>query len=296
MVRMSRLARAVLALAWAGAACAIDAQSAPSPSPDRVREFIATARAAARRYEAQEAALADGYRAVGPDSPAMGQHWVHVMRLFDGGVDAARTQILTYIQVDGRPVLTGVAYATPARGEADLPEQPVGRAAWHVHDGALDEEAFLPVHHAAGAPGVGVAVLHLWISIENPDGAWAAENWALPFARLGLAMGYMPTARSASALSLATIGERFITHSLLALARADSAALRAMPPIVARHAADVRAWVAERGTAPVSAAEMQWLERTWGALWRDLESCVSPETWMRLAPARGAPAEDAHRH
>jgi hypothetical protein len=149
--------------------------------------FLAAARTGSERYRHLDSAIADGFRLVGGDFPGMGEHWVHAGRLMAGIVDAARPAILSYARIDDRPALVGVAYAVPLGAGDPLPPAP--RDAWHAHSGSVDEASFLPRHagHDAGEPGARIAVLHAWVWLDNPDGPFATDNRALPFARAGLA-------------------------------------------------------------------------------------------------------------
>lgn len=146
--------------------------------------FVAAARAGSARYRHLDSAIADGFRLVGGDFPGMGEHWVHPGRLMAGVVDASRPAIVSYARIDGRPALIGVAYAIPLGAGDPLPPAP--RDAWHAHSGSVDEASFLPRHsgHSAGNPRI--AVLHAWVWLDNPDGPFATDNRALPFARAGL--------------------------------------------------------------------------------------------------------------
>ena len=276
-------------MALASALGAGASMAAAQPTSDAA-VFMAMAREATARFQQQSVAVAAGYRPVGPDSPGMGQHYVQPELVFAARLDAARPAILTYIQVQGRPVLAGVAYALPARGSNDLPEWPVGRAAWHFHGGTVDEEAFLPTHAHAdpqASRDMSMAVLHLWLGVPNPESAWAADNWALPFARVGIATARAPSVPAANALSLVTVGEAFHVRAMRLRIRPDSASERALAPIVARSAGAVRAWLDARGTATVSAAELDWLAGRWAELWHEVHGAVSAVAWQRLAPLRG---------
>src|SRR5215207_5997704 len=78
-----------------------------------VAAFVDCARTGTERYRDHASAIADGYRPVGSDFPAMGQHWIRITSLFDGRFDAAKPEVLNYVTVNGRPQLLGVGYAVP---------------------------------------------------------------------------------------------------------------------------------------------------------------------------------------
>lgn len=152
-----------------------------------IEEFQEAAREATARFRDDAAALAEGYRPIGEDSPAMGRHWLNPALLFSADVSVERPAILTYIDVDGRRTLTGVAYAAPTSElDAATAAVPAPAAAWHVHGGALTRESHLPDHgsrHAVQGANR-VAVLHAWVWSENPAGLFEPDNWRLPWERL----------------------------------------------------------------------------------------------------------------
>ena len=149
---------------------------------DRAR-FLEAARSATAKYRDVSRALADGYRPVGPDTPAMGQHWVNLALLIEGTVDAATPAILEYAGGDSIPVLIGVAYATLLDGDEAPPDAPVPGSWWHAHRGTLDAEGLGGSHSGMDMGGGDrVAVLHAWIWLPNPAGDYEAENWLLPLA------------------------------------------------------------------------------------------------------------------
>lgn len=171
--------------------------------------FAACALFATRKYRDQAEAILDGFRPIGDDFPAMGEHWIHVGRVFDGRLDPARPEILSYARLDGEPVLLGVAYALPLLAGESPPSWPVAPEAWHDHYGSLDEETFQPRSHMdPSADGPRIAMLHAWIWAENPDGLFAADNWAIPYLKLGLEPDPV-SADAARALSLLSGGDAF---------------------------------------------------------------------------------------
>lgn len=240
-------------------------------------EFVAAARRGTESYQDRSAAIAAGYRPMGPESPAMGQHWVHPGLLIQGVVDPARPQILSYATVAGRPVLVGVAYAVPAG--APLPDGPAPREAWHVHDGTLVEEAVQPDHDAHRAVGTGpamggVAVLHAWICVANPAGLFASDNWALPFVRLGLEPPARVPEAAARALALAAGGVPFYVEQLGSTTDLPVDAARTIERILAARADTVGRWLASRPTRPLDPAEIGWLTTLWTAAWSEARAAA----------------------
>ncbi|MFL5581524.1 MAG: hypothetical protein ACJ8AO_14235, partial [Gemmatimonadaceae bacterium] len=182
------------------------AMHAASAARAELHSLAATAARLTARYADRRVAVVDGYRRIGSDFPGMGEHWLHPVALLAGGVDPARPTMLTYATIDGRPRLIGLGFVVTTSGDA-APDVPGWPFAWHEHSGLLADESGA----GRGPPdGRGSAthvwVLHAWTALENPDGRYAPDNWALPFARLGLDAPAGIDADAARALSLATGG------------------------------------------------------------------------------------------
>lgn len=172
MARRSRFSTSAVALLLAATGAAAQDTSA----------FLAAARRGAAPFGELGAAIAAGYRPVGPETPTMGRHWVHPGLLLAARVDPERPAILSYATIAGRPTLVGVAYALPSG--ALVPQGPAPRDAWHVHDGTVMDEAVKLDHSAHAAPDTvdaGLAVLHAWLFVPNPAGMFAPDNRNLPF-------------------------------------------------------------------------------------------------------------------
>lgn len=232
--------------------------------------FLERARAATEKYRDQRAAIADGYRAIGPEAPAMGQHWLHPGLLVAARFDIEHPPILEYVTVQGRPVLAGVGYALPLEPGELPPDSPAGRAAWHSHAGGVEEESVRLSHDETHAEhdAERVAVLHAWVRVENPAGPFAPLNWALPFVRAGLEPTAAPRAEAcAKALSLDDAGAAFWERGLARALDADSDDIRAMHRILTAYADTVVAWRARRPASPrLSGAEAAWLDALWARL------------------------------
>ncbi len=261
-------------------------------APRTAREFLDAARAATARYRDPQAALADGYRAIGPDFPSMGEHWIHPGLLVGGQLDVAHPQILEYATIAGRRQLVGVAYGALVRDSTVPAAFPVERAAWHFHGGTVDEESFLRSHIGAGHDhwlGPRLAVLHAWVWLENPSGAFATDNWALPYARLGLEPPRAAPVTAARALSLAGGGDVYWAALLRALGQPDSAETARLRRVLASYRGVVAAWLAGRPeSAQVAAPETARLEQVWRDLCAAIDSAVSAPVAGRLRSIRDA--------
>ena len=189
------------ALALAAVLASRTAVAQPLPGADGLVTAVREGSAAFRDLRA--AALA-GYRRVGPDFPGMGEHWVHVARLMETGAAPETPPILSYATIGGTPTLVGVAFAVLVEPGAPPPPSPAGCGAWHFHAGSVEDESFLPARDAALGDGVRLAVLHVWVWLDNPDGLCASDNWALPYVRAGVTPAGEPDPNAARALALVT--------------------------------------------------------------------------------------------
>ena len=244
-------------------------------------EFIAGARAGTAAYRDPQVARAAGYRPVGPDFPGMGRHWIHPGLILRDTLDPAAPPILEYAEIEGRPTLVGVAYAKLVHDATPPAGLPVPPAAWHFHQGTVEEESFLRSHaglvHSApaGTREPRIAVLHAWIWLENPDGLLATDNWALPYARLGYRMppGASPDAARAVGLAAGDAGRAYVEALLRAVGRPSPAEQQALARLVERHQAAARALLP---------GDAQTLAHCWTELLEDVRAAVRPEVRERL--------------
>jgi hypothetical protein len=240
-------------------------------------DFLAQARLGTARYQEPDSARAAGYRPVGPDFPGMGRHWVHPSLILRDTVEAAQPSVLEYAEIRGQLTLVGVAYAVLVKDGAPPTSLPVPPAAWHFHQGTVEEESFLRSHAGLGheIPGPKIGVLHAWIWLDNPDGVLATDNWALPYAR----MGFRPpatlsrTAARALALAAGDGGRAYVEALLHAVGQPNDDETVALSGVVARHQTLARS----------HAANAAQLEACWAAFWNDVRATVRPEVWLRLA-------------
>jgi len=258
----------------------------PGRPPASFDSLVAVARASSAPYRDPEAAIAAGYRPLGPDFPGMGRHWINPRLLVEGRVDVSRPPILEYASVDGQLTLVGVAYAKLVSGDEVPDEFPVDDGAWHFHSGSVDEEGLLRGHEGLEGShhtGPRIALLHAWVWLENPGGLFATDNWALPFARLGLVpeQGVLPAA--AKALSLASGGARFFEAVIRAVGAPDSLDLATVRLALERYQALVDE-IRPAAASPrrLTAEDLSCLADLWGQLWAEIAGSVSPQVSDRL--------------
>ena len=266
-----------------------------SAAPVRAQErnaaaFLAEARRASERYRDQANAVADGYRAIGPDFPSMGVHWVSIALVAQDTLDPHHPQILEYAPIAGRPTLVGVAWALPLSEGRRVPDFPAEPHAWHYHSGSVDEESFVashgdPAHHPPSGPTV--AVLHAWVWLDNPDGPFATDNWALPWARLGLTRPAAASRDASRMVALAGGSERYFRVLFRVVGQPEPADTAAIAAAVARGRAGAEAIVAAMRAAGAAAHEDSLtLERAWHSLMTDLLASIDPRTRARLEALR----------
>lgn len=285
-------------------------------SPDPVEAFVTGVRQATARFHDRGVAIREGYRKLGPDFPAMGEHWIQPGLVIDGAVDPARPPVLTYATLEGRVTLTGVAYTLPL-GQGEEPPPFLGRTdVWHDHSSRVDEESLLlnhrprahaghggsdgrgeagghggnvgPGDHGAGPPpGPRLAMVHVWAWVESPDGVLAQHNRALPFRRVGLPVPSEPPPAVHRALSLAGSGADYYEALLVAATDGTPADRARFRRALEGHRARVETWVAEnRGGAPPP--DRTALVAIWRSLWRELEEGGPPAMRERLVELRTA--------
>ena len=205
---------------------AIAGSVAPSLGGEAELRAVQTA---AQRYSDFQVARRERWTKFGPDTPLLGEHWslppsrngvdyVHGQRL-----DFGRPNNLLYTFIDGKRVLTGVAFVVRVAANEPVPEGFAGSSdQWHVHDipkairAALQDRPLLrtlagiavPKHYLGRGDGRGrQAMLHVWTGvIPNPDGPFAHYNRAIPYAKLRLPLSFADNASMSAArgLQLAT--------------------------------------------------------------------------------------------
>lgn len=272
------------------------AAGAAGAAADSLAAFVAIVREATARFHDRGVAIREGYRKLGPDFPAMGEHWIHPGLVIDGEVDPARPPVLSYASLEGHVTLTGVAYTLPLDGGEDPPPFLGRRDVWHDHSSRVDEESLLLNHRhpdpVAGPPrGPRLTMVHVWAWTGNPDGMLAQHNRSLPFLRVGLPVAPDAPVEAWRALSLAGEGTAYYLALLEAAVRGAEDATR-FRGTLERHGARVDAWVTEvRGEAggrATTTPDVAPLVAIWDSLWAELEDVCRPEARARLDELRGA--------
>ena len=228
-------------LAWLFFPSVLFAQADPRVRAKDQAEFLTRARTAAVAYVKQEDALLDGYRPIGPELPAMGQHWLNPEFANSGYVDPARPAFLLYVTIDGKPTLGGLGYTLALKPGEKLPELPAGRNAWHEHAGSVADEAFAVSHHTVDDESrFRVVALHVWHALPAPDGLFSAENWSLPFVRNSVPLPSRFAHDAARMLALTHGGDAYTTEVIARHASLGDAEKTKVATLLAQYARTVR--------------------------------------------------------
>jgi hypothetical protein len=280
---MSPVLAAARALAMVASAGMTPGDAGAPTGDPRIPAFIEQARAATGKYRDRAAAIADGYRLIGEDFPGMGEHWIHIGLVFDRRYDVSHPEFLTYVDLGGTPRLLGVAYALPLLEGEEPPDQPAGRAAWHAHSRGVDDETLVPHHHAADHDrgGARLAMVHAWIWLDNPEGLFAADNWAIPFVRLGLTPPRAGGVEAGKALSLLSGSDGYFVRAIAAAVAPATMDAERLRSTIAAARDNVQAIVGRSGQA-LSEAEMVALASAWDTLWRTIDASLPDDAKGRL--------------
>jgi hypothetical protein len=155
----------------------------------RTTEQLAAARQATAKYQDVRAAEADGYRAIGPNVPGMGIHYVR--KETSGPFSIAKPPILLYEKdpTTASLRLVGVSYLVVAPSGADgqpaTSPFPKALASWHKHNNVCvlpDNSASVELTEAqcTGRGGRFTAetswMVHAWIWKDSPTGVFSPTN------------------------------------------------------------------------------------------------------------------------
>jgi uncharacterized protein YdbL (DUF1318 family) len=155
----------------------------------RTAEQLAAARRATAKYQDVRAAEADGYRAIGPNVPGMGIHYVRQARA--GAFSIENPPILLYEKDPALASLrlVGVSYLivapSDANGQPAKSPFPKGLASWHKHNNICvlpDNSASVELTEAQctvrGGRFTGETswMVHAWIWKESPTGVFSPTN------------------------------------------------------------------------------------------------------------------------
>jgi hypothetical protein len=145
---------------------------APTAAKDRAGDLVRIVREATERFQDVSVAEGEGYRLMfgcvsGPDSGAMGLHYVNLPLVLDDVLDPARPEIVIYEPTpNGRPRLIGADFL-------------VFKDVWHAKNPDATPQLMGQLLHLFESPNrFGLPTfytLHVWAWKENPTGTFV--NW-----------------------------------------------------------------------------------------------------------------------
>lgn len=260
-----------------------NAQNPADSATTRAQEFVTRARAATERFKDVNVAVQESYVKVGPDFPAMGEHWVNGELVMKDQLDAARPAILTYATINGERKLIGVVYALALK-QGQAPPNALHDAQWHDHVGTIDEESLLFGHdHHSTTDEIRLVVMHAWIWTPNPSGTFATDNWALPFIRVGAVAPATLTADMASAMSLVSGGAPYYSHLFASVGELSDEESAKVNKVLDRHAFAAEKWWKARGQREVSAEALKELRDIWVRVQGDVRKAVRATSYRKLS-------------
>ncbi|SFT90940.1 hypothetical protein [Pseudomonas marincola] len=254
--------------------------------PQTVESQLAVVRAAADKYRDFSVAEREGWKVFGDDAPLMGYHYSGPAPDYVSGdqLDFSQPNNLMYTDINGKKVLTGVAFVVRIGDGEPLPEGFAGNQDhWHVHDfiraidAATEERPFIgwladrwiDMNYRSKGDNRGrLAMVHAWVTLPNPDGVFASVNRSLAYIKLGLPESYWQGAsvEAARGLNLATEGGCEAVNGTLWIADVESEQEDAIKQACARSAEEVRTALRSQDKAQVnSAGESAWqqFDETW---------------------------------
>lgn len=259
--------------------------------------FVVAAREASLAFADRRDAIRQGYRKVGPDFPGMGEHWVHPSLLVSGRLDPAHPPVLSYVDLNGEPVLVGLAFALPLRPGESPPDGPLSPDLWHDHSGDVDEETLLlnssssMAHPDREEPRL--SMVHVWTGVPNPAGLFAQNNWTLPFVRAGVPVPDSIHVQAARGISLSGDGATFYAALVRRAVPLEPHEEKAITSLLAQHAARVDSLVEAESRQPTPTFQGR-LADEWTRLWRGVHEVVGNDRWHGLE-GFVTPSAAAHR-
>jgi hypothetical protein len=124
--------------------------------------------------------------------------------------------------------------------------------------------------------------MHAWIGLTNPAGMFATDNWALPFARVGIPAPPNASPRAARAVALATCVPYF-ARLFGAVGQLDDRESDAVLDALEQAQGVVQGWLEARKAADsISSADLARLEKIWTDLADAVTRSVRPASAERL--------------
>jgi hypothetical protein len=127
-----------------------------------------------------------------------------------------------------------------------------------------------------------LAMLHAWVWVPNPEGVFAADNWAIPFLRLGLEAPRQGGASAGKALALLSGGDAYVLRMVRTAASPGGIDQRVLRRVIDRSRQEVGSVVGRRSGQSLPPGGMESLDRLWSELWRAIDAVLSPDVRERI--------------
>lgn len=252
-----------------------------------IQSFTAAVRKATRIYQDTNRAKAAGYQRFGPDMPNLGYHWINPRLIVDTLIDPLRPEVLTYLNVNGQLILTGVAFAYAFTPGNTPPGLPFKEMKWHYYSGNIREAAYGVQHKYSPYEKrkmVRLAMVHIWVWTDNPDGIFGSDNWALSYMRLGLKHPDKPDATASKALFLAQGGIEYYLKFVQLCIRPDEETLNKVRVVFSRYSKEAEKvsglMIANKTVTQNNQAQ---LTSVWNRMWQDVRKELGESSWKQIA-------------
>lgn len=161
------LIKTALALAVAAGALVVATATAGAERGRSADAGLQAVRAWTDRYQAEAAALADGYVRTDDCVPGMGYHYIDFSRL-DTTLEPSRPEVILYgVSPDGHRVLLGAEWIVVDRDQDLATDEDRPAVFGHDFDGPMPGHGpGMPIHYD----------LHAWAWSDNPDRGFATWN------------------------------------------------------------------------------------------------------------------------
>lgn len=249
-------------------------------------DLIHVIRGATKPFHDYRKAQAAGYKPMGPDMPNMGTHWINTSLAVNRVLDFEKPSTLTYLNIDGRWKLTGVAYTYPVKASEQAPGLPLQDMKWHIHSGSLEKEA----HgiHSKGLPKeeqqTVLAMVHAWVWSDNPDGLFAADNWALAYERLGLQIPDNPGPRLSKALYLAAGGISYFQRFAELCVEPHTLSGNEIQEVMQEASEQIKGILENYPEgASITPEDQTGIEDIWDSMWAQIKPIVGEKHWDAIA-------------
>jgi hypothetical protein len=251
-----------------------------------VEFWVDQIRSATKKYHDINIAELEGFVPFGPDMPNMGEHFVNPGLAVSRNFDPLTPSVLTYLNINGNMVLTGVAYTIPVHPGETPPGLLFPGAEWHYHKGNLVEESYGLHNHnmnLTNSNQMRLGMVHAWVWMENPDGFFVADNWSLNYNRLGIAPNNKPDPDASKALFLLFEGVDYYTKFTELAASPSEETLTNIRKQIQQTKLQVTEIVSHLAPGDkIHPEDEKMLAQLWREMWMLVKEMADTETWNNI--------------